>query len=112
MAFSAERVAHNDASFRAANERILGSAREYNVTEAIPFLCECADPACTSIVRLSAEEYNRIRADPRRFFGTPGHAASFAKVLVVDEHHPTYEVFIMVGRAGEIAEELDPRPPA
>jgi hypothetical protein len=111
MGLSAERVARNDANFRDANERILGSAREYKVTEAIPFLCECADPACTAIIRLSADEYDRIRADPRRFFGAPGHAEAFVEMLTVAEHHPTYEVFVMVGRAAEIAEELDPRPP-
>jgi hypothetical protein len=104
-------VARNDATFRDANERIYGSALEYRVTEAIPFLCECADPACTAIVRLSAEEYLRIRDDARRFFGAPGHAEPFLGSLQVAEEHQTYDVFVMVGRAAEIVEQLDPRPP-
>jgi hypothetical protein len=112
MALSDERVARNDATFRDANERIYQSAREYDVTDAIPFLCECADPACTAIVRLSAEEYDRIRGESRRFFNAPGHAEPFLHALKVVERHPSYDVIVKVGRAAEIAEELDPRPRA
>jgi hypothetical protein len=102
-----ERVAGNDATFREANERIFGSAREYNVTEAIPFLCECADTRCTAIIRLSAEEYLRIRGDRRRFFSAPGHADPFPESLEVAEHHQTYDVIVQIGRAAEIGEGLD-----
>jgi hypothetical protein len=111
MSLSEDRVTKNDVTFRNANERIYGSAREYRVTEAIPFLCECADPACSAIIRLSADEYNRIRGNPRRFFGAPHHAEPFLALLQIVEQHPTYDVFVMVGRAAEIAEQLDPRPP-
>lgn len=110
MALSDDRVTKNDATFREANERIYGSAREYNVTDAIPFLCECADPACTAIIRLSGVEYNTIRADPRRFFSAPGHAQRFLPAsFEIAERHSTYEVVIAVGRAAEIAEARDPR---
>jgi hypothetical protein len=112
MGISDERVARNDATFRDANERILRSAREYDVTDAIPFLCECADPTCTAIVRLSADEYDRIRGDSRRFFNAPGHSEPFRHAVEVVERRPTYEVVDKVGRAAEIAEELDPRPRA
>jgi hypothetical protein len=112
MGCTDERMTKNHATFRDANERIYGRAGEYKVTEAIPFLCECADPRCTAIIRLSAEEYDRLRADPHRFFGAPGHAAPFRESLKIAEHHAAYEVFVMVGRAAEIAEALDPRPPA
>jgi hypothetical protein len=111
MGLSEDRLTKNDAKFRDANERIYGSAREYHVTEAIPFLCECADPACTVTIRLSADEYDRIRGNPRRFFGAPGHAEPVRGSLEIAEHHPTYDVFVMVGRAAEIAEELQPRRP-
>jgi hypothetical protein len=107
-----EGVARNDAIFRDANERIFRSAREYDVTEAIPFLCECADPACTAIVRLAAEEYDRIRANPTRFFYASGHSEPFRNALEIVERHPAYEVASMKGRAAEIADELDPRPRA
>ena len=112
MGFSEERVARNDATFRDANERIFRSAREYKITDAIPFLCECADPACTAIIRLSAEAYDRIRADARRFFYSPGHSEPFLNTLEVVERHPTYEVVAQTGRAAEIVEQLNPRPRA
>jgi hypothetical protein len=105
-----ERVARNDATFRDANERIFGSARKYDVTEAIPFLCECANPRCTAVIRLSAGEYLRIRGDRRRFFSVPGHADPFPGSLAVAEQHQTYDVIVQIGRVAEIAEELD-RPP-
>lgn len=110
MSLSDEGVTKNDATFREANERIYGSAREYDVTDAIPFLCECADPACTAIIRLSGDEYNRIRSDPRRFFNAPGHAEPYVASLEVVERHATYEVVaVKGGRPAEIAERLDPR---
>jgi hypothetical protein len=105
-----ERVARNDATFRDANERIFGSARKYDVTEAIPFLCECANPRCTAVIRLSAGQYLRIRGDRRRFFSVPGHADPFPGSLAVAEQHQTYDVIVQIGRVAEIAEELD-RPP-
>ena len=110
MGLSDERVATNDATFRDANERIFASARRYDLTDAIPFLCECADPRCTAVIRLSAEEYLRIRADRRRFFSAPGHADPFPGSLAVAEQHQTYDVIVQIGRVAEIAEELD-RPP-
>jgi hypothetical protein len=113
MGASDERVPKNDAKFREANERIYGSAREYDVAEAIPFLCECADPRCMAIIRLSAAEYDRIRADARRFFGAPGHAEPYLASLEVVERHATYEVMaVRSERPDEIAEQLDGRPSA
>ncbi|HYY03479.1 MAG TPA: hypothetical protein VE736_06295 [Gaiellaceae bacterium] len=112
MGLSEEHVARNDARFRDANERIFRSAVEYGVTDAIPFLCECRDPACTAIIRLSAEEYGRIRADSRRFLNARGHAEPVLNALEIVERHPTYDVIAKVGRAAEIAEGLNPPPRA
>lgn len=112
MGISDDRVATNDATFRNANERIFESAREYDVTEAIPFLCECEDPACTAIVRLSAAEYERIRGEPGRFFNTPGHAEPFLDAHEVVERHPTYEVVAGHGSAAEPRDEVGRHPRA
>jgi hypothetical protein len=105
VGLSPERVVGNDATFRAANERIFDSAREYKVTDAIPFLCECADPACTAIIRLDAEEYERIR-NSGRFFNASGHAAPFVNSLQIEESHPAYEV-VVNHDAGKAADEPD-----
>jgi len=39
----------------------------------IPFICECADPACREIIRLNQDEYEAVRAESRHFFNVPGH---------------------------------------
>ena len=49
---TAERVAHNNAVFREANERIQGAAEAYGLDGFLPFLCECPDPTCTTIVEM------------------------------------------------------------
>jgi hypothetical protein len=69
-----ERIATNNLTFREANETIQARADEYRAPlELIPFLCECADPGCTAIVRLSLEQYAAVRADDRHFFTVAGH---------------------------------------
>jgi hypothetical protein len=105
---SAERVARNDSVFRDANERISGAAREYGVEGLLPFLCECAEPRCSQIVRLTGVEYEAVRASGIRFLNACGHEDRAQDTRVV-ERHERYEVHEKTGRAAEIAEELDPR---
>ena len=69
-----ERIARNSFIFREANERIRAKADEYGAPlEHIPFLCECPDPSCTTIVRLTTDQYAAVRADARHFFTVAGH---------------------------------------
>ncbi|MDX6476852.1 MAG: hypothetical protein QOH95_2363 [Gaiellaceae bacterium] len=83
----------------------------------VPFICECADRACTEIVRLSLEEYEELRRHPRRFFNAPGHEAlsveAGAGVVVGTEDG--YVVVDKVDLAGDIAaaryEDLGGAPP-
>lgn len=71
-------------------------------------ICECDDPACTHRVDVPLEEYEDVRAEPRRFLVWPGHAdTSIERVIekrrgfdVVEKTEPD---------AVEIAEETDPR---
>jgi hypothetical protein len=70
----AARIAENNRIFRDANEQISSKAAEYgDPVERIPFLCECPQPECTTIVRLTPAEYEAIRGDPKHFFTTAGH---------------------------------------
>ena len=64
-----ERIARNDHMFRQANEGIHAAAEVYEVEEdmRIPFICECADPACREIIRLSQDDYEAVRAESRHF---------------------------------------------
>lgn len=106
---SAERVARNDATFREANERIRDVAEEEQMTEEIPFLCECADEDCTEIVRLSHEQYERVRRNATDFLNAPGHDAASGPHSEVVERNHTYLVVRKKGLAADIVENLDPR---
>ncbi len=104
----AERVARNDATFREANERIRRAAEEYEMKHAVPFICECAAEDCSEIVQLSLAEYGEIRSDPRRFFNAHGHQSAARGAARVVSAKADYVVVEKIGRAGQVAEELDP----
>ena len=78
------RIAKNNQTFRAANDKIMAKSEEYgNPLERVPFLCECALEDCREILRLTLDEYSEIRADPTHFFTLPEHA---------DAEHPAGQV--------------------
>ena len=107
----AARVARNDARFREANERISSTAEsmELDRSEVLPFLCECAEESCTTVLQLSQDEYEAVRAHPTHFINARGHADhGRGWVRVVDEFD-RYTVVEKVGEAAEIVAELDPR---
>ena len=107
---SAERIARNDAIFRTANEGISQVAEAQQMQDLVPFICECADPACVEIVRLSLAEYLHVREDPRTVLNVPGHQASAQGWAQVVESHDRYVVVVKVGPAGEVAEQLEGEP--
>jgi hypothetical protein len=108
---TAERVARNDATFRDANERIRDVASKLDLDEEglLPFLCECADLGCTTIVQLSAAEYEEIRADPTWFVNALGHEVSAKGWAQVVREHDRYAIVEKIADAGAVAAELDPR---
>lgn len=103
-----ERIARNDALFRDANERILATAEAYDAQRA-PFLCECADLSCRTVILVPLAEYEAVRASGRRFINAPGHETSAEGAASVVERHDTYVVVEKQRHAGDVAEELDPR---
>ena len=106
---TAERVAHNNAVFREANERIHGAVKAYDIGGLLPFLCECPDPTCTAIIRMPLETYEAIRAVPTHFINGAGHLDSAHAWSNVIERRDGYEIVEKTGRAAEIAIERDPR---
>ena len=94
---------------REANERINTAAGVYDVDMPVPFICECADPTCSEVVRLELSEYEEIRADPRHFLNVPGHQAAAGEAAVVVKELDTYLIAEKTGHAGDIAEALDER---
>jgi hypothetical protein len=61
--------------FREANERIAEKARELDLEQPIPFLCECSDKRCFAHIFLALERYEETRADPARYLTVTGHKA-------------------------------------
>jgi hypothetical protein len=92
MELSAERAARNDAVFRTANDGIRAAAERHGMEDRIPFLCECADTGCTTIVQLSLSEYREVRAHPRRFLVAPAHTAGQEETTSVVARGDGYEV--------------------
>lgn len=107
---SMERIVRNDAIFREANEGIRDAAEEVESREGddlIPFICECADPNCREIVRMTLAQYRDMRSDPRHFLNVPGHDASAHGWVAVIASHDGHVIVEKLGPAGELAEELE-----
>ena len=104
-----ERIAKNDAAFREANEKIERTAADSDLQEAVPFLCECADVECTEIVRLSLDDYREVRSEAKHFINAPGHHVAAHGAARVIAERDGYEIVEKLGRAAEIAEDLDTR---
>jgi hypothetical protein len=106
----AQRKAQNEARFRDANEKQQGAAREIldgADHHLVPFLCECHDLSCTSVVQLTLSEYEAVRATP-----TDGLAANGHEDLTIEDVVATTERFTQTrktGAAGEAFARLDPR---
>ena len=102
-----KRIGENQSRFRDENERIEATAERLAIPGHVPFICECPDPACTEIVRLTLDEYEDVRSEPRRFFAMPGHQGASlqlgAAIVVAD--CDSYVVVEKIGVAGEVAEE-------
>lgn len=106
MGISAERAATNEARFREANEQINEKVVELGSPErSAPYLCECEDERCTTILLLTAAEYEEVRSGSRRFVVAPGHDED-APVLAQREGLTVIE---KTGEEGRLVEELDPR---
>ena len=104
----AVRIAAIEARFRDINERLQEDLRRLgDAPEPVEFVCECGRPECADIVRLTHQEYDAVRADPRRFALLPGHEQPAVEHLV--EEHDRYAVVEKVGEPARIAVETDPR---
>ena len=102
-----EKRAENEATFRAANERIRLAERELDPPlERVPYLCECDDVHCHAPMRLTAPEYEHIRDNGATFGVLHGHSTNGE---VVEEHEHYVVVRKPAGSGGEVARALDPR---
>jgi hypothetical protein len=107
-----ERVAANEAMFRDANEQIRRQAGklELEQSEPVPFLCECADPACTEVFRLTLRDYEAVRSSSHTFVILPGHEAPASETVVdVGAENDGVAVVEKKPAAQEVTGRTDPR---
>ncbi len=107
MSRSDEQAAKNESTFRRANESL--DERRTNLgfgDDPTPYLCECEDERCLELVRLNGEEYEAVRANPKRFAMVPGHQE--ADDVVVREG-TRFAVIEKTGQEGDLVAEQDPR---
>jgi hypothetical protein len=104
---SVEQAAKNEATFRGANERLEEKVDELDLGETrTPFLCECEEETCTEILMLLRDEYEEVRAHPRRFVLAPGHRNGDDQLI---QDGGGFEVIEKQGKEGELVEQQDPR---
>jgi hypothetical protein len=82
-----ERAAQNEQALQEHNQRLaeLGEQGGVSQDEAMPFACECDDPACGETVMLPLGEYERVTALEDRFVVVAGHEDP-AVERVIDAH--------------------------
>jgi hypothetical protein len=109
---AAEKIAHNNAAFRDANERIEQAAETYGLDreEPVPFICECSERTCVEIIGLTLTEYDRVRSNPRWFAHAINHEEEIPGAVVAVERHSRYVIVEKIDRAGDVAAELAAEP--
>ena len=105
MSTQEERLAHNEATFRDANEEIRTTLDEHEFDAPLaPFICECSDPSCRALMRIPLETYRKVRSVPTRFILAAGHEDRRGAEDVV-ERHDGFVVVEKHGDAGDVAAE-------
>jgi hypothetical protein len=102
-----ERLAANEAIFRAGNEAIDANRADDDRDER-PYVCECGVANCFEQVTLTREEYEAVRSYPARFLVSRGHEDRTAGEVVV-EIGRRYTVVEKRGDGRRIVERSDPR---
>jgi hypothetical protein len=102
-----ERLAQNEAMFRAANER-MADWEEIHVTNGREsYFCECANPHCREKVSLHKADYERVRSNPLHFFIVEGH--ELPEVEAIIERNEGWSVIEKDPEVQEIVDKYNPR---
>jgi hypothetical protein len=104
-----ERIGRNEALFRQVNERLKEIGEGFSlVSEVVDFVCECGNASCAAPIRMTLDEYERVRAEPELFFVVPGHETGNVESIV--ERGDGYDVVRKrEGAPAHLARETDPR---
>jgi hypothetical protein len=101
-----EREARNEARFRTQNEWVETAGALSGSLFA--FVCECGDGECGRSIRLSAAEYEFVRATSNRFVIAPDHENPECEV-VISESARFAVIDKIEGWGLRISRETDPR---
>ena len=104
----ARRIGVNEGLFRDMNEQLKGLAEQFELDDKLLLVCECGYRDCEQRIRVPAEQYEQIRADPRFFAVVPGHELKDVEA-VVSERDGYNVVKKHEGTPARVARETDPR---
>jgi hypothetical protein len=102
-----ERLAENEALFRAANERMADWEEQHVQSQTEHYYCECSNPECHEMVLLREADYVKVRADARQFVIVPGHEVPDVETVI--EQHEAWAIVEKPPELDEKLERLDPR---
>jgi hypothetical protein len=99
-------LAANETVHREINEAI-ERGRWPGEEQSTAYRCECAKRGCTTMLELTRDQYEDLRAHPRRFAVTPGHEDPAVEAVVARE--PGFVLVEKLGEAGRVSDATDPR---
>ena len=100
-----ERIAKNEAVFRAANREIEEADKEAGGDGVLEVLCECGQEGCSGLISLTVADYDGVHSQEDRFVVVPGHESPQIETVV--ERREGYFVVDKFGEAEEIAESSE-----
>lgn len=100
-----ERIAKNEAVFRAANREIAEADKEAGGDGVLEVLCECGQDDCSELISLTVADYDAVHSQDDRFVIVPGHENPQIENVV--ERREAYLVVDKFGEAEEIAEDSE-----
>jgi hypothetical protein len=107
MGDESTRIATTESLFREVNERIAESAGAVGLADA-EFVCECADPTCTTRITVGLARYEEVREEATQFLLAPGHELTRIERIV--SRRPGHQIVEKVHVAvAAIVRRLDPR---
>ena len=100
-----ERIAKNEAVFRATNRELERVDQEEGgpADGLLEVICECGRDPCSAVITLTASEYHSVHSQNDRFVVVPGHQTEEIERVVDDRE--AYLVVEKFGEAKEIVED-------
>jgi hypothetical protein len=99
-----ERIAKNEAVFRATNRELQAAQQEVDggADQPLEVLCECGRQGCSGVITLTIVEFERVHSEDDRFVVLRGHESPEIERVV--EERGDYLVVDKFGEAEDIAE--------